>query len=131
MSLSYSLSLLLIKPVPRIPWPCRWLQSSPDAVEDIAIPGDSQQFVVRGDLVEVGPLLIGKEQVRLPDGIQHGWVKIQRVIRVFIVGQTGVVPLLPQEDVDPVVLQPKTAVGVGLGSRCQLSENPMLMAHGS
>lgn len=81
--------------------------------------------------MEVGPLLIGKEQVRLPDGIQHRWVKVQRVIRVFIVGQTGVVPLLPQEDVDPIVLQPKTAVGVGLGSRYQLSEDPILMAHGS
>lgn len=40
-SLSYSLSLLLMKPVPRIPWPRRWLWNSPDAVEDIAIPGDS------------------------------------------------------------------------------------------
>lgn len=68
-SLSYPLSLLFMKPIPRIAKPCHWLQSSPDAVEDIAIPGDSQQFVVRGDLMEVGPLLIGKEQVRLPDGI--------------------------------------------------------------
>lgn len=56
--------------------------------------------------MEVGPLLIGKEQVRFPDGVQHGWVQVQRVIRVFVVGQPGVVPLLPQEDVDPVVLQP-------------------------
>lgn len=56
--------------------------------------------------MEVSPLLVGKEQVRFPDGIQHGWVQVQRVIRVFIVGQPGVVPLLPQEDVDPVVLQP-------------------------
>lgn len=69
ISLSYPLSLLFMKPIPRIAKPCHWLQSSPDAVEDIAIPGDSQQFVVRGDLMEVGPLLIGKEQVRLPDGI--------------------------------------------------------------
>ena len=56
--------------------------------------------------MEVGPLLIGKEQVRFPDGVQHGWVQVQRVIGVFIVGQPGVIPLLPQEDVDPVVLQP-------------------------
>ena len=56
--------------------------------------------------MEMGPLLIGKEQVRFPDGVQHGWVQVQRVIRVFIVGQPGVIPLLPQEDVDPVVLQP-------------------------
>lgn len=81
-------------------------QDSPNAVEDIPVPGDPQQFVVCGDLMEVGPLLIGKEQVRFPDGVQHGWVQVQRVIGVFIVGQPGVIPLLPQEDVDPVVLQP-------------------------
>lgn len=120
-----------MKRFPRIPQACRWLWNSPDAVEDVAVAGDSQQFVVRGDLVEVGSLLIGKEQVRLPDGIQHGRIEVQRIIRVFIVGQTGVIPLLPQEDVDPVVLQPKTAVGVGLGSGCELSEDPVLLAHGS
>lgn len=79
--------------------------------------------------MEVGPLLIGKEQVRLPDRIQHGRVEVQRIVRVFIVGQTRVIPLLPQEDVDPIVLQSKTAVGVGLGSGCELSEVPL--AHGS
>lgn len=79
---------------------------SPDAVEDVPAAGDPQQLVVRGDLVEVGPLLIGEEQVGFPDGIQHGWVQVQGVIGVFVVGQPGVVPLLPQEDVDPVVLQP-------------------------
>lgn len=56
--------------------------------------------------MEVGPLLIGKEQVRFPDGIQHGWVQVQRVIWVFVVGQPGVVPLLPQKDVDPIILHP-------------------------
>lgn len=55
--------------------------------------------------MEVGALLVGEEQVRLPDGIQHGGVQVQRVVWVFVVGQPGVVPLLPQEDVDPVVLQ--------------------------
>lgn len=78
--------------------------SLPDAIEDISVPGDPQQLVVGGDLVEVGPLLVGEEQVRFPDGIQHGWVQVQGVIWVFIVGQPGVVPLLPQEDVDPIVL---------------------------
>lgn len=78
--------------------------SLPDAVEDVSVPGDPQQLVVGGDLVEVRPLLVGEEQVRFPDGIQHGRVQVQGVIRVFIVGQPGVVPLLPQEDVDPVVL---------------------------
>lgn len=79
--------------------------------------------------MEVGPLLIGKEQVRFPDGIQHGWVQVQRVIRVFVVGQPGVVPLLPQEDVDPIVLQPgdkevDSEAGPGMshpgGARCFL-----------
>lgn len=64
--------------------------------------------------MEVGSLFVGKEQVRLPDGIQHGWVKVQGVIRVLIVGQTGVIPLLPQEDVDPVVLQPQDSSGGGV-----------------
>lgn len=80
--------------------------NSPDAVQHVSVPGDPQQFVVCGDLVEVGPLLVGKEQVRFPDGVQHGWVQVQRVIWVFVVGQPGVIPLLSQEDVDPVVLQP-------------------------
>lgn len=78
--------------------------------------------------MEVGSLFVGKEQVRLPDGIQHGRVKVQGVVRVLIVGQTGVIPLLPQEDVDPVVLQPQDS-RVGLGSGCQLSED--LGAYGS
>lgn len=102
---------------------------SPDAVEDIAIAGDPQQLVVCGDLVEVGPLLVGEEQVRFPDGIQHGRVQVQRVIGVFIVGQTGVVPLLPQKDVDPVVLQPgEKEVEAGSGPGCQLSEGCHLSA---
>lgn len=75
--------------------------------------------------MEVGPLLVGKEQVRFPDGIQHGWVQVQRVIGIFIVGQPRVVPLLPQEDVDPVVLQPgdkEAESGQALG--CPLLEVP-------
>lgn len=55
--------------------------------------------------MEVGPLLVGEEQVRFPDGVQHGWVEIQRVVGVLAVGQPGVVPLLPQEDVHSVVLR--------------------------
>lgn len=55
--------------------------------------------------MEVGPLLISKEQIRLPDGVQHGRVQIQRVVGILAVGQAGVVPLLPQEDVHSVVLQ--------------------------
>lgn len=91
--------------------------SSPDAVEDVAVPGDPQQLVVRGDLMEVGPFLVSKEQVRLPDGVQHGGVQVQGVVGVLVVGQPGVVPLLPQEDVHPVILHTDTA-GLRAASRC-------------
>lgn len=78
--------------------------AAPDAVEHVAVAGDSQQFVVRRDLVEMCPLLVGKEQVGLPDGVQHGRVQVQGVVGILIVGQPGVVPLLPQEDVHPIIL---------------------------
>lgn len=80
------------------------LLHSPYAVEHISIFRNAQQLVVGGDLMEVGPLLIGEEQIRFPNGVQHGRVEVQRVVRVLAVGKPGVVPLLPQEDVDSVVL---------------------------
>lgn len=49
----------------------------PYAVEHVAVFRDAQELVVSSDLVKVGPFLIGEEQVRFPDGVQHGWVKIQ------------------------------------------------------
>lgn len=55
--------------------------------------------------MEVGPFLVGKEQVRFPDGVQHRGVEVQRVVGVLAVGQPRVVPLLSQEDVDSVVLR--------------------------
>lgn len=58
--------------------------------------------------MKVGPLLVGKEQVRFPDGVQHGGVEVQRVVWIFAVGQPRVVPLLSQEDVHSVVLQGDT-----------------------
>lgn len=42
---------------------------SPDAVQDAAILENPQQLVICGDLVEIGPLFIGKEQVGFPDGV--------------------------------------------------------------
>lgn len=75
--------------------------------------------------MEVGPLLVGKEQVRFPDGVQHGWVQVQRVVRVFVIGQAGVVPLLTQEDVDPIVLQPgNNKVKAVLGPRTSTFGEP-------
>lgn len=78
--------------------------TSPDAVEDVAVSGDPQKLVVCGNLMEMGPFLISEEQVRLPDGVQHRGVQVQRVVRVFIVRQPWVIPLLSQEDVHPVIL---------------------------
>lgn len=43
-----------------------WPGAEPDAVEDGAVLEDPQQLVIRGDVVEVGSLLIGEEQVWLP-----------------------------------------------------------------
>lgn len=54
--------------------------------------------------MEMGPFLISEEQVRLPDGVQHRGVQVQGVIRVFVVRQPWVIPLLSQEDVHPVIL---------------------------
>lgn len=85
-------------------WSPPQLVTSPDAVEDVSISGDPQQLVVCGNLVEVGSFLVSKEQVRLPDGVQHGGVQVQGIIRVFVVRQPWVIPLLSQEDVHPVIL---------------------------
>lgn len=76
----------------------------PDAVEDVPVLKDPQQLVVSGDLVEAGAFLVGKEQVGFPDGVQHGGVQIKRVVRVLLIRQARVVPLLPEEHVQAVVL---------------------------
>lgn len=92
------------------PCPCSafWFQYSailPDAVEDVPILKDPQQLVVGGDLVEIGALLVGEEEVGFPDGVQHGRVQIERVVGVLLVRQARVVPLLPEEHVQAVVLR--------------------------
>ena len=48
----------------------------PDTVQDITIFRDTQEFVICCDLVEVSSFLIGKEQIWLPDGVQHRWVQV-------------------------------------------------------
>lgn len=58
--------------------------------------------------MEMSPLLVSKEQIRLPDGVQHGGVQVQGVVGVLVVGQPGIIPLLPQEDVHPVILHTHT-----------------------
>lgn len=77
----------------------------PDAVEDVPVLKDPQQLVISGDLVEVGALLVSKEQVRFPDGVQHGGVQVERVVRVLLICQARIVPLLPEEHVQAVVLR--------------------------
>lgn len=77
---------------------------SPDAVKDVSVLEYPKQLVVRRDLVKVGSLFISKEQVGFPNGVQHGGVEVQRVIWILLVRQSGVVPLLPQKYIEPVVL---------------------------
>lgn len=79
--------------------------TSPDTVEDSPILEDPQQLVVRGDIMEVGSFLVGKEEVGLPYGVQHGRVQVEGGIWVFTIRQPRVIPLLPQEDVHSVILQ--------------------------
>lgn len=55
--------------------------------------------------MEVGALLVGEEQVRLPQTFEHFRVHSQRVgLEVWRELQSGVVPALPQKDVHSVVL---------------------------
>lgn len=42
-------------------------QTLPDTVENSAVFEDPQKLVVCGDIMEVGPFLIGKEEIRFPD----------------------------------------------------------------
>jgi len=83
----------------------RQTDRQPDAEQNASVLEDAQQLVVGGDPVEVGALLVGEEQIGLPDGVQHGGVQVQGVVRVLAVRQPRVVPLLPQEEIEPVVLR--------------------------
>lgn len=77
----------------------------PDAVKNGPILKDPQQLVLSGDVVEIGSFLVGEEQIRFPNRIQHGRVQIQRGVGILAVGEARVVPLLTQEDVHSVVLK--------------------------
>ena len=37
--------------------------------------------------MEVGTLLIGKEQIWFPNGVQHRWVQVQGIIRILAIRQ--------------------------------------------
>lgn len=76
----------------------------PDTVQDGTIFEDPQELVVCGDIMKVGAFLVGEEQVRFPNRIQHGRVQVKRGVWVFAVCQPRVSPLLSQEDVHSVIL---------------------------
>lgn len=79
--------------------------SWPHANEHVAVAEDEQQYVVLGDVMEVGILLIGEEEVGLPETLEHVGVHRQRLaLKVGGQAESWVVPPLAQEDVHPVVL---------------------------
>lgn len=59
--------------------------------------------------MEVGALLVGEEQVGLPQTLEHLGIDGERVgLEVLRQLQSRVVPALPQEDVDSVILSGTT-----------------------
>ncbi len=55
--------------------------------------------------MKVGALLVGKEQVGFPETFEHLWIDGERIrLEVLRKLQPWVVPTLPQEDVDSVIL---------------------------
>lgn len=88
---------------------CHLHHCLPYGVKNIPILEYPEKFVVRCDFMKMGALLIGEEKIWLPYGIQHGGIQVKGVIWVLSIGQSGVVPLLPQEDVHTVVLEQRPA----------------------
>lgn len=81
-------------------------KSLPHADEDVPITEDEKEDVLLGHIVEVGALLVGEEQVRLPQTLEHLGVDGEGVgFEVLRQLQPRVVPTLPQEDVDSVILE--------------------------
>lgn len=77
----------------------------PHANQDVSIPEYKQEDILLSDIMEVGALLVGKEQVRFPQTFEHFRVHSQRIwLEVRRKLQSGVVPALPQKDVHSVVL---------------------------
>lgn len=55
--------------------------------------------------MKVGALLISKEQVGFPETFEHLGINSERIgLEVVWQFQPGVIPALPQEDVDSVIL---------------------------
>lgn len=51
----------------------------PHANENVAVAEDEQQDVLLSHVVEVGVLLVGEEQIRLPQALEHFGVHRQSV----------------------------------------------------
>lgn len=81
----------------------------PHTDEDVSIAENEEEYVLLGDVVEVGALLVGEEQVGLPQTLEHLGIDGERVgLEVLRQLQPRVVPALPQEDVDSVILSGTT-----------------------
>lgn len=81
-------------------------KSLPHADEDVPVPENEEEDVLLGHVVEVGALFVGKEQVGLPQTLEHLGVDGEGVgLEVLRQLQPRVVPALPQEDVDSVILE--------------------------
>lgn len=77
----------------------------PHADEHVPVAEDEKQDVLLRHVVEVGVLLVGEEQIRLPQALEHFGIHRQRVrLEVCRQAQPRVVPALPQENVHAVVL---------------------------
>lgn len=85
-------------------------ESLPHADEHVPVAEDEQQDVLLCHVMKVGVLLVGKEQIRLPQALEHFGVHRQRVgLEVCRQAQPRVVPALPQENVHTVILdKPET-----------------------
>lgn len=97
MLLVYSITVISTLP--------RDLSPVPHTDQNISVPEDEEENVVLGHIVEVGVFLIGEEEVRFPQTLEHLRVHSQRV--TFKVGgksKARVVPPLTKEYVYSVVL---------------------------
>ena len=70
--------------------------SSPQAVEHVAVGEDTQHDVVRGGVMDEGPLGVDKEHVRHPDLLDQAAVERHALIGGAGEGQPLVLPVVSQ-----------------------------------
>ena len=77
------------------------LDGEPHAPQDLSSVHDPQELVLRGGLVEQSDLLVDEERVRHPDELDVLRAHHQLLqVRLFIKGQAGVHPELPEVHVE-------------------------------